>query len=346
MKLLVTGGAGFIGSNFIRHWLSGHPQDQVRNLDRLTYAGNRASLSDVEGRDRYQFLHGDICDAPTVAQAMEGCEMVVHCAAETHVDRSITDPAAFLRTNMEGTGRLLAEARRHGVRRFVHVSTDEVYGPAPEGVAFREEDPLTPTSPYAASKAGADLLAQAHFRTYGLPVIVARPTNNFGPFQFPEKLIPLFITNAMADEPLPVYGDGLQRRNWLFVEDTCRALELLLQHGEPGGIYNVGSDSECSNRDITQAILRALGKPQSLIQSVADRPGHDRRYAVDCRRIQALGWEPKVAFDDAMPLTVRWYQANRPWWQPLKDRLREDSYHWLHRSAGPPMVQAAGRPQG
>ncbi|MBI2885484.1 MAG: dTDP-glucose 4,6-dehydratase [Candidatus Omnitrophica bacterium] len=334
MKLLVTGGAGFIGSNFIRHWLSRHPQDDIRNLDRLTYAGNRANLSDVDGGGRYALLEGDICDGRAVAEAMDGCEAVVHFAAETHVDRSITDPAAFLRTNLEGTGQLLAQAHQRKVPRFLHVSTDEVYGPAPEGVAFRETDPLTPTSPYAASKAGADLLAQAYFRTYRLPVIVARPTNNFGPFQFPEKLIPLFITNAMADAALPVYGDGLQRRNWLFVEDTCRALELLLEQGEPGGVYNIGTASECANLDMTHAILRALGKPETLIRRVADRPGHDRRYAVDCRRLQALGWKPRATFTEALTATVRWYQANQPWWQPLKERLREDSYHWLDRSAG------------
>ncbi|MBI4354283.1 MAG: dTDP-glucose 4,6-dehydratase [Candidatus Omnitrophica bacterium] len=340
MRLLVTGGAGFIGSQFVRHWLTRHPDDAVVTLDLLTYAGLRSRLEEIGGDPRHRFVQGDICEVSTVKRAMEGCEAVVHFAAETHVDRSITNAAPFLRTNVEGTRVLLQAAMELGVRRFLHVSTDEVYGPILEG-SPTEDARLNPRSPYAASKAAGDLLVQAFWATYGLPTVVVRPTNVFGPSQFPEKFIPLSITNALRDAPLPIYGDGQQRRAWLFIEDLCRAIELIIQRGEVGSIYNVGSGSEFPNLEVARAILRVLGKPESLLRRVEDRPGHDRRYALDDRRLRALGWAPQVSFEDGLQRTIEWYRGQPAWWQPLKDRLHDDPYHWLNRAAGASPGQTA-----
>ncbi len=334
MKMLVTGGAGFIGSNFVRHYLKHHPHDQIVNLDKLTYAGNKDNLKDIEDDRRHRWVHGDIGDATVVRDAMAGCGAVVHFAAATHVDRSITDPREFVQTNVVGTSVLLEAARKATVERFLYISTDEVYGSCPEG-AFDEMDRLHPNSPYAASKAGGDLLAQAYYATHRLPVVIARPSNTFGAYQFPEKLLPLTITNALADESVPIYGDGMQRREWLFVEDHCAALDLLLTRGEPGEIYNIGSGWEQPNVEIIRLILHLLDRPESLMQHVQDRPGHDRRYALDAQKIRALGWQPSGTFAEALTQTVEWYRNHHTWWSRLKERLREDRYHWLNRDAGP-----------
>ena len=321
MKLLITGGAGFIGSNLVRHMVNTYPQYHVINLDALTYAGNKDSLKDIEGKANYQFVHGDICDAELVDGLMQGVNAVLHLAAESHVDRSITDPGAFVRTNVMGTQVLLDAAKRHGVERFVHVSTDEVYGTlGPEGY-FTEETPLAPNSPYSASKAGSDLLARAYFETFGLPTIITRCSNNYGPYQFPEKLIPLFITNLMEDAQVPVYGDGLNVRDWLHVEDHCRAIDKVLHKGKPGEVYNIGGHNEKTNMEITRTILDMLGKPESLIRYVQDRPGHDKRYAIDPEKMtNELGWEPSYTFETGIAQTVQWYLANEAWWRPLKQR--------------------------
>ncbi|MBI4340980.1 MAG: dTDP-glucose 4,6-dehydratase [Candidatus Omnitrophica bacterium] len=334
MKLLVTGGAGFIGSHFIRHWLSTHPADELVTLDLLTYAGLRNRLADVEGSPRYRFVQGDIADLSAVQRALEGCRAVVHLAAETHVDRSITNAAPFLRTNVEGTYLLLQGARSAGVERFVHVSTDEVYGPVLEG-AVDEQAPLRPKSPYAASKAAGDVLAQSFEATHGLPVIIARPTNVYGPWQLPEKFLPLCITQALQQQPIPIYGDGLQRRSWLFVTDVCEALAGILERGRIGDVYNIASGEEHANREVAHRVLAHLGAPSSLLQPVADRPGHDRRYAMQDEKLRALGWQARVPFEQGLRETVAWYQAQAAWWRPLTQRLREDPYHWLNRPAGP-----------
>ncbi len=341
MKLLVTGGAGFIGSHFVRHWLTRHPHDEVVTLDLLTYAGLRNRLEDIDGNPRHRFLHGDICDVAAVRQAMEGCEIVVHYAAETHVDRSITNAAPFIRTNIEGTRVLLQSARDLGIARFVVVSTDEVYGPIVQG-SHTEEAMLRPRSPYAASKAAADLLVHAYQETYGLPAIIVRPTNAFGPWQFPEKFIPLCVTNALSDVPLPIYGDGLQRRSWLDVREVSQAIERVLQRGEPGTIYNISSPWERTNLEVAKTILRLLGKPETLIQLVPDRPGHDRRYAMDGSRLSQLGWQVRTPFDESLQATLEWYRSHAVWWQPLKDRLREDPYHWLNRPVRSGTREATG----
>ncbi len=343
MRVLVTGAAGFIGSHFTRYWLQQHPADEVVTLDALTYAGVRATVEELSGHSRHRFIEGTICDAATVQAAMAGCELVVHFAAETHVDRSIADAAPFLRTNVDGTHTMLRCAAQAGVRRFVHMSTDEVYGPILEG-AHAEEAPLRPRSPYAASKAAGDLLVFAHQETYQLPAVIVRCTNVFGTRQLPEKFIPLSLTNALEDRPLPIYGDGQQRRAWLFVEDLCQAMELIAQRGEAGAIYNVGSAWEFPNLDVARAILKLLGKPQTLLTFVADRPGHDWRYALDDRRLRALGWAPQVSFEEGLRRTVVWYREHPDWWQPLQERLRDDPYHWLNRPAGSGARKAAGVP--
>ncbi len=334
MKLLVTGGAGFIGSHFIRAWHAQHPHDQLINLDLLTYAGSRERLADLEGAPVYTFLQGDICRPEDVRRAMEGCEVVIHFAAETHVDRSITDGAPFLRTNVEGTYVLLQAAKASGVKRFLHLSTDELYGPVLEG-AVDERAPLSPRSPYAASKAAGDLLAQAFHATHGLPVIVIRPTNIFGLGQFPEKFIPLCITNGLEGLPLPIYGDGQQRRAWLQVTDLCEALQVIIERGRPGEIYNVAGGREQANLQTARLILSALGLPESHLEFVQDRPGHDRRYAMTDAKLRALGWQPRVSFEDGLAATITWYRTHTEWWRPLTIRLREDSYHWLNRPARP-----------
>jgi len=317
MKLLVTGGAGFIGSHFIRQVLRKYPSYSVVNLDKLTYAGNLENLRDVERDPRYQFVHGDICDRALVREVARGVDAVVNFAAESHVDRSILGAGEFLKTDVLGTASLLDAARELRIPRYVQISTDEVYGSVDRG-AVREEAPLRPSNPYSASKAAADLLVSAYWTTYRLPVLITRSSNNFGPNQYPEKVIPLFITNALEDRPLPLYGDGRNVRDWLFVLDNCAAIDLVLHQGVPGEIYNVGGDTEVENIVLTRQILRLLGKPESLIQSVADRPGHDRRYALDCHKIRAVGWKPAHEFGAALAETVRWYREHEAWWCPIK----------------------------
>lgn len=317
-KILVTGGCGFIGSNFIRYALEANPSLEVVNLDKLTYAGNKKNLADIEGSGNYRFVRGDICDEAPVGDLFneEGFDAVLNFAAESHVDRSISGPAPFIRTDVLGTFTLLEAARKTGVGRFIQISTDEVYGSIEEG-SFSEESPLQPSSPYAASKASADLLSLSYFKTYGVPVLITRSSNNFGPYQYPEKLIPLFITNAIQGKKLPLYGDGLNVRDWLYVEDNCRAIYLVLEKGKPGEIYNVAGRAEKKNIEIAKAILSILGKPEPLIEYVKDRPGHDRRYSIDSKKIESLGFRPTEGFESALEKTVRWYMENRWWWEPL-----------------------------
>jgi dTDP-glucose 4,6-dehydratase len=317
MRILVTGGAGFIGSNFVRHVLAAHPDDAVVNLDKLTYAGNLDNLRDVEKDPRYRFVHGDICDRALVRELMAGVDAVVHMAAETHVDKSNLGADDFLRTNVLGTHCLLEAARQARVGRFLAVGTDEVYGSVAAG-ASRETDPLNPSNPYSASKAAADLLARAYWLTHRLPVVITRSSNNFGPHQYPEKVIPLFVTNAIDNQPLPLYGDGRNVRDWLYVPDNCAAMDLVLRAGQEGEIYNIGGGNEVENVALTRRILDLLGRPPSLIQPVADRPGHDRRYALDSAKVRALGWRPAHSFDAALAATVEWYRSHEAWWRPIK----------------------------
>ena len=321
MTMLVTGGAGFIGSNFIRHMLTEHPDTRIVNLDALTYAGNLENLRDVADNPNYTFVRGDICDPETVAAVFRDhpIDTIVHFAAESHVDRSISDGAAFVRTNVLGTFTLLDCARKHGVRRFIHISTDEVYGSTREG-SFAETDTLNPSSPYSSSKAASDLLARSFFITHGLPVIVTRCTNNYGPYQFPEKLIPFFTTNLLQGKKVPVYGTGRNIRDWLYVIDHCRAIDFILQHGEPGEIYNIGGGAERTNLEITRKILELLGEDESMIEYVPDRKGHDFRYSLDFGKLRKLGWKPAYRFDDALEATVKWYVENEWWWRPLINR--------------------------
>ena len=316
MKILVTGGAGFIGSNFVRHLLATHPEDSVLNLDKLTYAGNLENLRDVERDPRYRFVAGDVCDAALVGELMAGVDAVVHMAAETHVDKSNLGADDFLRTNVTGTFVLLDAARQTKVSRFLLVSTDEVYGSIAEGAA-RETDALNPSNPYSASKAAADLLTRAYWLTHRLPVLVTRSSNNFGPYQYPEKMIPLFVTNAIEDRPLPLYGDGRNVREWLYVLDNCAAIDLVLRKGQEGEIYNIGGGHEVENVTLTRSILELLGKPETFITPVADRPGHDRRYALDSSKVHALGWKPAHAFPVALEATVEWYRTHEAWWKPI-----------------------------
>ncbi len=326
--VLVTGGCGFIGSNFVRHVLAERPEWTVVNLDLLTYAGNPENLADLEDHPRYRFVHGDIADAKLVDGLLaEGVSAIVNFAAETHVDRSILDSGDFVRTNVLGTENLLATALRHKLDRFVHISTDEVYGSLGERGSSSEDDILTPTNPYSASKAAADLLGLAFFKTYGLPVLITRGTNNYGPYQFPEKFIPLFTTNALQDKSLPLYGDGLNVRDWLYVEDHCRAILTVLQKGQPGCIYNIGGGHEVTNLALAKALLAELGKPESLITLVPDRPGHDRRYSLNCRKVfLELGWRPQVDFEAGLRRTVRWYQENQTWWERVKSGAFREYY--------------------
>ncbi len=318
MRLLVTGGCGFIGSNFIRYMLQAHPGVSITNLDKLTYAGNPENLRDIAGEFDYTFTRGDICDEALVdGLVSEGFDAVVNFAAESHVDRSITGPAEFIQTDVFGTFNLLEACRRRNIPKYLQVSTDEVYGSIEDG-SFTEESPLAPNSPYSASKAGGDLLVRAYHKTYGLPVLLTRSSNNFGPCQYPEKLIPLFITNAMDDIKLPLYGDGMNVRDWLFVTDNCAGLDLVLRAGAPGETYNIGGGQERTNAEITSGILAALGKPESLIEHVKDRPGHDRRYSLDFSKLGALGYAPRTDFERMLEETVRWYVDNRAWWEPLK----------------------------
>ncbi len=313
MKLVVTGCCGFIGSNFVRMMLSKHPDWQITNIDKLTYAGNSDNLKGVD-ESRYEFIKADICDEKAVDAAVKGADAILNFAAESFVDKSIAYAEPFVRTNFYGTYVLLEAARKHGIKKFVQISTDEVYGSTEKG-SFKETDRLEPSSPYSSSKAAADLLALSYFTTYKLPVVVCRSSNNFGPYQNREKLIPLFITNALQDKKLPLYGDGLNVRDWLFVEDNCEAIAAVLEKGKAGYIYNIGSGNEKKNIEITKLILEILGKPESLIRYIADRPGHDRRYSLNTAKINSLGWKPKHSFDEAMKMTVEWYKDNERLWK-------------------------------
>jgi dTDP-glucose 4,6-dehydratase len=329
----VTGGAGFIASNFIRYLLqateSGRGDYSIINLDKLTYAGNLENLVGLPLADRYHFVRGDIADGRAMEGIFErGVDALVNFAAESHVDRSIHDPGVFIQTNVVGVQVLLQAALRHGLKRFIQVSTDEVYGSlASHEPAFREDHSLAPNSPYAASKAAADLLVRSYFKTFGLPAMITRCSNNYGPYQFPEKLIPLMITNAQEDKPLPVYGDGLNVRDWIHVEDHCRALQMVLERGTPGEVYNIGGDGERTNIEIVETILNALQKPKELIQYVTDRPGHDRRYAIDYGKIKReIGWSPVVSLPEGLKQTVHWYVAHREWWQRVKTGAYQEFY--------------------
>jgi dTDP-glucose 4,6-dehydratase len=340
MRYLVTGGAGFIGSNFIRFLFTKYGDDaQVVNLDKLTYAGIRENLAEYEGRPNYRFLKGDIANADDVAEGHKGVDgsgvdVVVNFAAETHVDRSLVEAATFIQTDVQGVLVLLEEARKHApkLRRFVQISTDEVYGSIDSG-SFRETDPLNPRNPYSASKAGGDRMAYAYGQTYELPVIVTRASNNFGPFQYPEKLIPLFVTNAIDDGQLPLYGDGKNVRDWLFVDDHCAAVDFLIEHGENGEVYNIGGGNELENREITQKILALLNKPESLIKRVQDRQGHDRRYSLDTEKLAAIGFRCDTNFDAALEKTVRWYVEHEEWWRGIKERSVEFKA-WMQKQYG------------
>ncbi len=319
VDVLVTGGAGFIGSNFVRYALGEHPDWRITTLDKLTYAGRRENLHDVMDHPRHAFVHGDIGDAPLSGPLVERSQIVVHFAAETHVDRSILAAGEFIRTDIEGTFVLLEAARRaRDLRRFVQISTDEVYGSVATG-ASTETDELRPRNPYSASKAGADRLAYSYWATYDLPVIITRASNNYGPYQFPEKVIPLFVTNAIDDIPVPLYGDGRNVRDWLHVLDHCRAIYMLIEGGQSGEVYNIGGGNDVMNVDLTHRILGVLGKPVSLITPVADRPGHDRRYCLDTSKLRTLGWSPRVPFEEGLHDTVDWYRNNAWWWRPIKE---------------------------
>lgn len=330
MKMLVTGGAGFIGSNFIRHELSRHSDTEIFNLDKLTYSGRLENLRDVEKDSRYNFVQSDIQDRAAVEKIIaKGIDVIVNFAAETHVDRSIVEAGAFVLTDVYGTYNLLVAARKYDVRRFVQVSTDEIYGSIEKG-SFKEIDPLNPSSPYSASKAGGDLIARAFHATYGLDVVISRSSNNFGPFQYPEKLVPKLILRALHDKPLPLYGDGKQVRDWIYAEDNCEAIDLVMRRGESGEIYNVASGNEHTNLEVARLILEILDKPKTLIQFVPDRPGHDRRYSLDVSKIKKLGWKSKHRFEEALRKTITWYAENEWWWQPLlKDRFVQLDVPWL-----------------
>ncbi len=340
-RILVCGGAGFIGSNFVCYVLEREGEAEVVVLDKLTYAGNPTNLkrcADAPERlggelpygelvdcGRLKFVRGDICDPEVVRRAMDGCRWVVNFAAESHVDRALMDPSSFIETDVRGVYVLCEAARELGVERFLQVSTDEVYGEVLEGAA-KESDPLAPRNPYAASKLGGEVLALSYFHSHGLPVLVTRGSNTLGPYQYPEKFVPLMTTNALDDEPLPIYGDGLQERDWLYVEDHCAAVEVVLRRGEPGEVYNVGAGNHVPNINVAQRILDLLGKPRSLIVHVSDRPGHDRRYAVDSAKLRALGWAPKYGLDEALELTVNWYVKNEEWWRPIKSGAWREYY--------------------
>lgn len=330
MKLLVTGGAGFIGSNFILYWMKNHPEDFVVNFDKLTYAGNLENLKEVEKNPNYKFINGDICNIEAVNKAMEGIDIIVHFAAETHVDRSITKPADFVMTNVVGTQVLLGAAVKNQVTKFHHVSTDEVFGSLEldDTSKFNERTNYNPRSPYSASKAGSDHLVKSYFATYNLPITITNCSNNFGPYQFPEKLIPLAITNLLEGKKIPVYGDGFYVRDWLYVEDHCKAVDLVLQKGKIGETYCVGGLTEdINNLEIVKKIIRILGKDESVIEFIKDRPGHDRRYAVDWSKIKnELGWQPEHRFDEYLEKTVQWYKNNEKWWKDVKTGAYQEYY--------------------
>lgn len=317
VKILVTGGCGFIGSNFIRRHLEKKPRDEIVNLDKLTYAGRRENLSDLEGKGDYKFVKGDICSEKDVAKAMQGCDIVINFAAESHVDRSIEDCDAFAKTNFLGVKVLCEQARKQGVKKFVQISTDEVYGQIANG-SFRETDMLKPRNPYSAAKAGGELLAMGYCTTYGLPVLVTRSSNNYGPYQYPEKVVPLFITNLMRGKKVPLYGEGKNVRDWLFVLDNCDGIEAVLEKGKAGEIYNIGGGNELQNIELTKIILKELGKGEEMIEKVPDRLGHDLRYSLDCSKaMRELGWKPTTDFRKGLHETVQWYKQNEKWWKAL-----------------------------
>jgi dTDP-glucose 4,6-dehydratase len=320
--LLVTGGAGFIGSNFIHYMLANHPGCKIVNLDKLTYAGNLDNLKDVEDDPRYEFIHGDIRDKELVQKVFKKVHGVVHLAAETHVDRSIMDAGEFVLTDVYGSFVLFEAMRNADIEFFIHVSTDEVYGSRDLGF-FNEEDPLNPSSPYAASKAGADRLAYSYTVTYDLPIIILRPSNNYGPYQYPEKFIPFFVTNALEGKSLPLYGKGTNVRDWLYVEDNCRAIDMVMRNGKLGEVYNIGANNEVKNIDIANRIVNLLDKPESLIKFVTDRLGHDKRYALDCEKIHALGWKPEKNFKEALAFTIDWYRENPKWWRKIRGKSKD-----------------------
>lgn len=319
MKFLITGGAGFMGSNFIRHLLNSYPEYEVLNFDKLTYAGNLANLQDVEDNPRYSFMKGDIADEVAVARAFEqGIDYVINFAAETHVDRSILGPKGFILTDVLGTYTLLEEAKKCGIKRYIQISTDEVFGSTEDG-EFSETTAFEPNSPYSASKAGGDHLARAYFKTYQVPTIVTHSCNFYGPYQYPEKLIPLFVTNLIEGKKIPVYGDGLAVREWIYVPDYCRAIDAIIHHGEIGEVYNIGSGERKTNLEVTKLVLELMGKDESSIEYVKDRPGHDRRYAVNSTKLRGLGWSPEHKFEQALKETIEWYQTHQDWWKQLKN---------------------------
>jgi dTDP-glucose 4,6-dehydratase len=317
-RYLITGGAGFIGSNFVRYVLEKEPDALVTNLDLLTYAGVKATVDELESNDRHTFVLGDIRDVDLVDRLLADHDVVVHFAAESHVDRSIEGPSVFLETNVVGTGVLIDAARRHKLHRFIHVSTDEVYGSVEEGFA-PESAVLEPSSPYSASKAGSDLLVQSYAVTFDYQAIVTRCTNNYGPYQFPEKVIPLFVTNLLDDKPVPLYGDGRNERDWLYARDHCSAIHMLVDEGTPGETYNIGANAQLSNLELTRRILAALDRDESWVERVTDRPGHDLRYAVDSSKLRSLGWSPEHSFDEWLDETIAWYRRREDWWRPLKE---------------------------
>ncbi len=331
-KFLVTGGAGFIGSNFIHYVLRNHHDWEVTNLDKLTYAGNLENLKDIEDDSRYRFMRGDITDRDLIDRVLSNhFDIIVNFAAESHVDRSILDPSPFIETNVKGTQVLLEGAKQYKVAKFIQISTDEVYGSLEAGGKFSEQSPLMPNSPYAASKAASDFLCRAYYNTYGLPVIITRSSNNYGPLQFPEKIIPLVITNALEGKPLPIYGDGLNVRDWIHVDDHCCALDVIIQKGRIGGVYNIGGSNEITNLELVRMILDILSKPDSLIAFVADRPGHDHRYALDITKIdRELGWRPSYPFEEALKDTVNWYIQHESWWRRIKSGEYAEYYRKMY----------------
>jgi dTDP-glucose 4,6-dehydratase len=325
MRMLVTGGAGFIGSNFARHVLESHPEDEIVVLDKLTYAGRVETIEDLLAGGRCTFVNADITDQERVRETIEGCDAIVNFAAESHVDRSIEEPGHFIQTDVYGTYVLLEEARAAGIERYLQVSTDEVYGSIEDGT-FTEHSPLAPSSPYSASKAGGDLLVSAYCHTYGMNATVCRASNNYGPYQYPEKLIPLCVLNAMHGDPLPVYGDGMQVRNWLYVTDHCRGIDVVLRSGDAGETYNIGGPDELHNIDVVRTIIELTGADESLIQYVKDRPGHDRRYSLSSEKTEALGWKAQVPFTEGIAATVEWYRKNAWWWEPIRSGDYRDYY--------------------
>jgi len=334
MHLLIAGGAGFIGSNFVKYVFKAHPSYRITVLDKLTYAGNLDNLKEVRVRKNYRFVKGDICDPKIINRLAKGCDAILNFAAETHVDRSIIGPGSFVTTDVFGTHVLLEAVRSYGIKRYVQISTDEVYGSIVKG-SFKESDPLHASSPYSASKAGADLMVLAYYHTYHLPVLITRSSNNFGPNQYPEKLIPLFITNLIEGKKIPLYGDGLNVRDWLYVTDNCEGIDVVLHKGKVGEVYNLGAGNERTNLEITDLILKSLKISESMIERVKDRPGHDRRYSINCRKARSLGWKPRYRFDRAIRETISWYQDNEWWWKKLKGGEFQKYYrHWygsLHK---------------